>query len=152
MFLPFETFIESVEERKIYFLKGNPPNDLISNHLHICLKKSDGKVLYMVCCTSQIDKVQKFIETRHLPLSTMVYLSPDNNNAFEKDTCINCNNVHTCSEKEFKNYYNNDNVSFIGKISEGQFVQILQGIMGSTMIVQEIKNIISEILESYSPN
>lgn len=152
MFLPFETFIESVEERKIYFLKGNPPNDLISNHLHICLKKPDGKVLYMVCCTSQIDKVQKFIETRHLPLSTMVYLSPDNNNAFEKDTCINCNNVHTCSEKEFKNYYNNGNVNFIGKISEGQFVQILQGIIDSTMIVQEIKNIISEILESYSPN
>lgn len=152
MFIPFETFIESVEERKIYFLRGNPPNDLISNHLHICLRKPDGKVLYMVCCTSQIDKVQKFIETRHLPFSTMVYLPPDDNNTLKKDTCINCNSVHTCSEKEFKKYYNDDNVNFIGQISEGQFIQILQGIINSTMVVQETKDIISEVLESYNLN
>jgi len=152
MFLPFEAFIESVEERKIYFLKGNPPKDLISNHLHICLRKPDGKILYMVCCTSKIDKVQKFIETRNLPFSTMVHLPPDKNNNFDMDTCINCNNVQTCREEEFKKYYNGGNVNFIGNISEGQFVQILQGIIDSTMIVQEIKNIISDILESYNPN
>lgn len=146
MFIPFEAFIESVEERKIYFLAGNPPDNLISDHLHICLKKPDGSLLYMMCCTSQIEKVQKFIETRSLPFSTMVYLPSDDNNALKKDTCVNCNNVHICSENEFKNYYNTNSVKFVGKISEGQFKQILQGIIDSTLIEQDIKDVVLEIL------
>lgn len=149
MNLPFELFVESIEERKIYFLKGKPPGNLVGDHFHVCLRKPDGTILYMVCCTSQIEKIQKFIQTRRLPLSTMVYLAPDAGNPFTKDTCVNCNNVKICSEEEFKDFYNTGGVDSVGEITEGQFVQILQGIQDSKMVETKTKDVLSEILRRY---
>jgi hypothetical protein len=145
MKIPFTLFFKSIEEKKIYFF-GKNNSFGVSEHMHICLKRPDGNILYFVCCTTKYNTIVKFIEKLKIDYSTIVYIAKDNKNCFNEDaTYINCNNVHRCTKKEFENSYNNDSVTFIGEVSDNHYDQIIRGIKESPLIAQEIKDMLPSI-------
>jgi len=48
--------------------------------------------------------------------------------------------------KTFIKAYDNDIVDFVGEISDNHFYQIINGIMDSPQVENEIKKILSEVL------
>ena len=92
MKLPVELFLSSVEEKKVYYFASNKINSIEPHH-YICIKRTDNDLLILSCCTSKFETIAKFVETRSLPPSTLVYIKPSNQNPFTLDTYINCNNT-----------------------------------------------------------
>ena len=63
MQLPWELFLKSIEQRKVYLfstkqIRTDQP------HYFICLKKSDNNFIIMSCCTSQFDTINKLIQLK----------------------------------------------------------------------------------------
>lgn len=146
MKLPFPLFKQSIQEKKIYIFKRNSPFG-VDDHMHICLKKPDGDILYFVCCTTKYKTIEKFLQKQNIDYSTIVHIKKDSKNCFDNDdTYINCNSVHAGNLKTFFKAYNNDIVGFIGEISDNHFYQILIGINNSPIVPNEIKKSIVECL------
>jgi hypothetical protein len=146
MKLPISLFAESIEEKKIYFFKHNLFG--VKDHMHICLKKPNGNILYFVCCTTKHKTIEKYINLRGFSYSTIVSIPKDDKNCFKEDsTYINCNTVHEGDLRKFLKSYNNEEVKLIGEISDNHFYQILNGINDSRTVPNEIKKAISEFLK-----
>jgi hypothetical protein len=142
MKFPVETFLAGIAERKLYYFSNKKLNTEIEHH-YICIKKTDNDVLILSCCTSQFDTIRNFVESRNLPNSTLVWISPvDGDNMLTKDTYVDCNNVHLSSIEEFKTMYDADSITFTGEISESHYVQILIGLHDSPLIDNATKKLI----------
>jgi hypothetical protein len=147
MRLPFPLFEQSIQEKKIYIFRKNSPFG-IDEHMHICLKKPDGNVLYFVCCTTKHKTIEKFLQKQNISYSTIVHIKKDNKNCFDdNDTYINCNTIHTGNLQTFFKAYNNYTIDLIGEISDNHFYQIIKGIMDSPIVTNEIKKALSEFSE-----
>ena len=144
MKIPTLLFAKNIEEKKIYFFKHNLFG--VQDHMHICLKKPDGNILYFVCCTTKHKTIEKYINLKKISYSTIVYIPKDNKNSFKKDTYINCNTIHEGNLKKFLKCYDNNEIDFIGEISDNHFYQIIKGIKDSPTVPNEIKKSISEFL------
>ncbi len=59
---------------------------------------------------------------------------------------MNCNSIHSCTKSEFGKAYNNNQISFIGEISDNHYDQILKGIQDSPMVENDIKEILPSSL------
>lgn len=81
-----------------YFV--NPQIPSLEPHYHICLEQAGGGVLFMACCTSQFDKRKLYIERTGLPMTTLVYMPPDVDNGFKKDTYVDCNRCFEFAEDD----------------------------------------------------
>jgi len=139
MKLPYTLFKQSIQEKKIYIFRKNSPFG-VDDHLHICLKKPDGDILYFVCCTTKYKTIEKYLQRKNIDYSTIVHIAKDRFNCFDDDdTYINCNSVHIGNLKTFFKAYNNNIVDFVGEISDNHFCQILIGINNSPMVPNEIK-------------
>ncbi len=144
MKLPADLFLSAIEERKIYYFSTTKINSEEPHHF-VCIKRTDNDVLIMSCCTSQFETVKKFVETRSLPLETLVWITPsDTNNPFTKDTYVNCNNSHTFTVEEFRAMYSSDSVTYSGEVSEDHYLQILIGLHKSPLIDKETKELIPD--------
>ncbi len=144
MKLPVGTFLSAISDKKIYYFSSNKINS-VDPHYYICIKRTDDDILIMSCCTSRFDTVKRFVETRSLPMETLVWISPDvanSDNPFSKDTYVNCNEYQTFTIEEFKNLYNSDSISYSGKISENHYQQIINGLHCSPLVDDESKDII----------
>jgi len=147
MKLPIPLFKQNIQEKKIYIFRKNCPFG-VDNHMHVCLKKPDGNILYFVCCTTKHETIEKFLRKQNISYSTIVHIKKDSKNCFnEDDTYINCNSVHIGNLQTFIKAYNNDIVDFIGEISDNHFYQIIKGIMDSPQVENEIKKIFFEVLK-----
>jgi hypothetical protein len=135
------SFVENLEEQNIY-LFASPQISSELPHYFICIKRCDGGLLYMSCCTSQYEKKVRFIESRSLPFETLVYIRPTNEVPFNKETYINCNDVLLFSIEDLKNEVTNGELHFKGKISDNHYQQILKGIHASPLVEEEIKMLI----------
>lgn len=144
MKLPTDLFLSSIDDRKIYYFSTDKINTEEPHHF-ICIKRTPDDILIMSCCTSQFDTVRRFVETRSLPMESLVWISPDStspDNPFTKDTYVNCNSCFTYTIDEFKKMYSDDSVSYSGKISDSHYEQILIGIHSSPLVDDETKDII----------
>lgn len=137
--LPTEFFLTTIEERKVYYFTNHQLNTDIP-HYHICIKRKSNDFLILSSCTSKFETVKKFVETRKLPVETLVYLKPSEQNGFIKDTYVNCNEYHIKSMDDFKKMYDTDQIEFRGKISFAHYEQILIGLHESPLIEEEMKD------------
>ena len=137
-----DVFLGAIAAKKVYYFSSTKLNTPIPHHF-VCVKRTDNEVLILTCCTSQFDTVSRFVESRNLPNSTLVWISPkDPANPFITDTYVNCNNSFSYTVDEFRAMYESDSVNFSGEIAEPHYVQILTGIHSSPMIDAETKELI----------
>lgn len=143
-----QLFANGIEEKGIYLFSSVYLNTNIP-HYFICIVRTDGDLLYLTCCTSKFETVSKFIETRHLPYETLVFIKPnekDKNYPFVKDTYVNCNNVFLYTVEELTALYKKGEISYEGKINEVHYEQLLIGINESPLVDEEIKEFIPNTL------
>jgi hypothetical protein len=142
MKVPFELFLQAVQEKKVYYFTSAKIDSNVP-HYFICIKRTDDCVLIFACCTSQFESRKKFIESRELPFETLVYIRPgEDGNPFTKATYVDCNNCHIYTFEEFKRMYNSAAVRYSGEISQIYYEQIIIGLHASPLIAEDIKEIL----------
>ncbi len=137
-----QTFGSSIDKGKIYYFKSNKLFSTNQPHYFIVIANPSDELIIFVCCTSQFDKRARFIELNNIPLSTLVWLKPNDENGLKKDSYIDCNNFFKYSKAELIQMYNQNQIEFIGYISDSKLKEIHQGILDSPLIVNEIKGLI----------
>lgn len=141
-----QLFRLSISERKIFKfrtkkIQSNTP------HFFIHIKMVEDSTLIMMCCTSQLDTISRFIEKNKLNLQTIVNIPP--NPPFTKDTFVNCNGVIKFTLDEIKEMHGKELLTISGEISIFIYNQIIRGLLLSPLIENELKDTLSEI---YSNN
>lgn len=147
MKLPIKLFTSSIKEQKILYFSSQHLNS-DESHYFVCIKRTDNDVLILTCCTSKFDTVRKFVESRHLPNETLVWIKPDpkdSENPFTIDTYVNCNNVFSYTMEEFQNMYSSNSLSIVGELSLNYYTQIINGLIASPLIEEEIKDCLPKI-------
>lgn len=96
----------------------------------------------MVCCTSdKNDKRKRRIEILGLH-STLVWIKPDDNNGFTKDTFVDCNSVFEYSVRDFKTMYEQELLEYKGEVADSHYEQVINGLLESPNITDDIKELI----------
>jgi hypothetical protein len=137
MELPSTLILTSLKEGKIYFFTEKTPIG-VANHFHICAKKN-GQTLIFTYCTSKEATVNRFLVKQRISSETVVYIPKDTVPVLPKDTFVNCNNVYPFPLDEFCRCLNNGEIVLKGEIDESICTQIVNGIMKSPLIADEIK-------------
>lgn len=125
-----------------YFV--NPEINTPEPHYHICLEQDGGGVLFMACCTSQFEKRKAYIEKVGLPMSTLVWMSPDLNNNFKKDTYVDCNRCFEFTVTELQRL---QAFKYVGRIKPSHLEQIAIGMTESPQVEDYKKEAIQKLLE-----
>ncbi|MEN0005216.1 MAG: hypothetical protein AAF798_13775 [Bacteroidota bacterium] len=144
MKLPSDIFIAGLAPGKVYYFESEQLSTNIP-HYFICLTINADELVILACCTSQFEKRKRFIESRNLPHSTLVWISPNDENGFSRDTFVDCNSYFDYSKEELKRLYESDILSFTGEVSEDVLVQIYIGMKDSPLIEEAIKDRLPEI-------
>lgn len=137
------TFGSSLEIGKIYYFKSNQLKHTIQAHYFIVIATPSNDLIIFTCCTSQFEKRARFIELANIPLSTLVWIKPNEDNSLVKDSYVDCNSCFQYSKSELIRMYESNQIEFIGYILESQLEEIRQGIIDSPLIVNEMKELIS---------
>lgn len=141
MKLPLDFFLQGIDEKKVYYFSTTQLNTAIP-HYFVCILKGEKDALILVCCTSdKDDKRKKRIEMLGLH-STLVWIKPDNNNGLTKETFVDCNSIFEYSINDFKKMYEQDQLEYKGEVTEIHYEQIINGLLESPNITEEIKELI----------
>ncbi len=134
-----DAFIDAIALKKIYNFSSSQIKS-IDNHYFIVVNIFDNSSVHLVCCTSQYEKRKKFNESRDLPGSTLVWISPDSGNKLNKDTYIDCNTLPVkYSIEDFRTMCLAELISYEGIISEYHYEQAIIGLRDSPMITESYK-------------
>lgn len=116
-------------------------------HFFICVTIIQPETLNLSCCTSQFETVRRLIERNKFPNETLVFINPaDQDNPFNKDTHINCNEYFPYYKEELWDKYQNGELEVITDLLPlHSFEQILIGFERSPNIEQEIKDSLPSI-------
>ena len=139
MKFPTDTFIEAIQNKKVYYFSSTKINSDVPHH-YIVVSKTDSNLLVLSICTSQFETIQRLIESRDLPNETLVYIKPNEDNPFDENTYVNCNECFTYTIDEFRSMYDSDSIQYTGEISDAHYEQILTGIHASPLIEEEVKD------------
>lgn len=142
MFVSESLLRNQLREGQIYLFKDRIPFG-VPKHMHICLKKGED-ILYFVCCTTKLDTIKRFLDSRGISYTTLVGLNPDGENALDKVSYINYNNVKSCPLGDFITQYRKDQIESIGEVGEEILNLILAGIQDSPIVEKEVKQILQE--------
>jgi hypothetical protein len=142
MKLPITLFINNISTQKVYYFKSSKISSQLP-HYFICVI-TGNETFVLVCCTSQFDKRKRFAESRGLE-SSLVWIKSDTDNGLKIDSYVDCNTVFYYTIEEFKILYENDEIEYKGELSEIHFTQIITGIKNSSLIEEEVKDLLPEI-------
>ena len=141
MKLPIDFFLKGINEKKVYYFSSSKLNTTVP-HYFICILKGEKDTLLMVCCTSdKNDKRKRRIEMLGLH-STLVWIKPDDNNGFTKDTFVDCNSVFEYSVRDFKTMYEQELLEYKGEVADSHYEQVINGLLESPNITDDIKELI----------
>ena len=143
MILPPGLLENYFEPKNIYYFASD---QISSNepHYFIFVSKENGEQAILVCCTSQFEKRAKFIQSRKLPLSTLIWIKPTPENGLKKDSYIDCNKLFNFSIEDLKNKHKDGKLKHAGILSDNHYEQILIGLNDSPLIVESDKEKLPE--------
>lgn len=141
MKLPVSLFVEGISPGKVYYFSSEKLTTSVP-HFFICVSRTENNLLILVCCTSQFEKRKKFIESRNLPYSTLVWIKPNEDNGLNIDSYVDCNSYYDYMVNDFAKLYENDLLEYKGEISESHLEQIRIGLQDSPIIEEFVKDII----------
>lgn len=141
-----ESFVNAMGSRKLYKFSSSSLNTAIP-HFFVCVTTTQNEVVLFTCCTSQFEKRQNYIERRGLPYSTLVWIkAPNELNELYKDTYIDCNQHFEYTYEDIRVLYDADAITHEGEITEAEWLQIIQGLLDSPRIEEEVKDKIRPLL------
>lgn len=120
-------------------IKTNQP------HYFIVLHVSNADIITACYTTTKVEKRFKYIQLNKLPESTLVCILPDDQNGLKKASYVDCNTqVHQFAVTYFKSKYKTSGIKPCGLISAESINQIINGIIESPVIEEEIKDLFKE--------
>lgn len=129
-----------VSEKDIYKFSKEFPSDQeqgIPDHYHICVRVADSYIIFN-CCTSQSGKVKDRIEFFG---RTYVEVKNKRQTRFTEPTFVDCDNVYSISIEDFNQYFEESKVEFAGRISGGDYQNIVKGILQSDLVEESTKKL-----------
>ena len=110
--------------------------------MHVCIKVKD-KLLLFSTCTSQTDTVFRLAQLKGWDVNTFPCFKKSTDNLFDRElTFINCNNIITCTKKDFTKMLSNGSVvSLEGRLTDNDMKLVAQGVKKSITVPQEIKEL-----------
>ena len=143
MELPEGLIRGQIEEGKVYRFYDIVPedSDAVPGHWHICVKVHD-EIVYLVCCTTKENTIDKFIRVNGLDCKTKVAITPSEDNGLNRETFINCNSVYFCDFEELVAAIHDGRVRYGGQIVDSDFRRIVVGILSSAVIEPFIKELL----------
>lgn len=139
MGIPIALFEKTIRPRVIYKFKNDEFDDL-TGHFHICINLDEQEILTLVICTSQFEKLQRHFKNRNLPPETLVWIRPDGDLPFKKDTYVDCNKYFIRSRNWIIDKYEKYELEGSWEIHESAYQQIVLGMIDSPIIENVIKN------------
>lgn len=141
MDLPEALLLQGVQEGRVYFFSADSPVG-IGGHLHICVRKGDRFIMFVVC-TSQMSTISRLIQLKRMEAATFPCFKKDDINKFDEEfTFINCNVVYECSNAAFvKSLSEKKIIPLDGYIDSSGMAQIVNGLLMSRTITEEIKKL-----------
>ena len=116
-------------------------------HPHICLLESTGEIILLSSATSQQNTVERFVRYRQLPMNTVVFVNPNNENGLSKDTYINCNNEpFEFAKNDLWKWYSRGQLTVAGVLSPSDLEQIVLGLLDSPLIAGETQDLVRLLL------
>lgn len=140
MEIPSDLILQSIEDGNVYYfvserIKSTEP------HYYICIKKGDD-ILILCCCTSTYTTSLKYIQRNNLPDETLIHLDPRNNPYLTTNTFVNCNTYFDYTKEDFLAKYNRGEIKFKGHVHNEDYQKILNGLLISPEVEEEIKDIL----------
>ena len=86
---------------------------------------------YLVLCTSQDKKKEKYFTNNNLDFSGLVYIKPDSDNGLCMNTYVNCNDYYTITKSSLIKKCNSKGFKLTGTLSLNHYEQIKTGIIKS---------------------
>lgn len=130
------------KEKQIYLFRKNSYSN-IDDHLHILIKKSDGRKFHFICCTTQFENRKLFLDSRNISYSTLVPIPKSElNNLDAEMSYVDCNSIILNSYDELVEMTKNNVIKFVGTLSDNHYEQIIQGIDASPLIEGDVKDLI----------
>ena len=115
-----QTFGSSIGKGRIYYFKSSQLVSTTQPHYFIVIANPSDDLIIFTCCTSQFVKRAKFIELNNIPLSTLVWIKPNDENGLKIDTYVDCNSFFKYSKAELIQMYEANRIEFIGSITESK--------------------------------
>lgn len=144
MLLPVDVFKSEIYFGRVFYFRSDK---LISSepHYFICVCRTEDDMAIMVCCTSQFEKRKTFIENTGLPFSTLVRIRASELDSLTMETFVDCNFPFNFSIEELCSKYENSEIDSAGEINIDIKEQIINGMKGSTLIEQSLKDILPKL-------
>lgn len=137
-----QIFSSLIEQGKVYYFKSNQLVATSLSHYFIVIATPSDEVVIFACCTSQFEKRARFIELANIPLSTLVWIKPNEDNGLRKDSFVDCNSYVKYSRAELIHMYENNHIDYVGSISDSKMEEIRQGFIDSPLVTSELKKLL----------
>lgn len=141
--IPRELQEAGVIEGNIYYFEKNSSFG-IPGHMHVCVKRDD-KLLFFSTCSSRVKTARLLSEVKGWDINTFPVFSANNTNQFkEAYTYVNCNQCYEINVSDFVDLVNRGEVRLLsGRFSDSDIQLLSKGILLSTQIPREIKQLFS---------
>lgn len=138
IYIGSKIFTSTIRPRKVFYFVNKKLNSILP-HYHIVILVEPNEMVWVLCCTTQIEKRKRFLDSTKISYSTLVRIIPDEDNGLEKESYVDCNRIFNIDKVELSEKFSSGTLKYTGDISEDIFQQILYGLKESPMIEEIIK-------------
>ena len=142
-------YFDSAESRDIFYFKNHQISS-VEPHYHVCVAKRDGGIIILTICTSQEKTIKNYVKYNDsVDESTIVWIKEGESadHPFTKETFINCNNIFEYTKEEFNELKSKGLIKSAGKLSEGKYQSMLEGLHLSNILSGEQKEAIPKSID-----
>ncbi len=143
--MPIDWFLSNLKPLKIYYFSSNQLNTA-TPHYFVLIWRGETALL-LVCCTSDRNNKRREFAEDNEAYSTIVWISPDEQNGLAKDTFVDCNSVFEHSIEDFTKLYEEGKLIYKGELSVVHYAQIIQGLLDSSNIANDTKDLLRLLLD-----
>ncbi len=128
-------------EGNIYYFENNSTFG-VPAHMHGCVKRAN-RLLFFATCSSQINTALRLSQLYKWDINTFPVFKKDDTNKFKESlTYVNCNRCYEITVPEFVDLIEKGEIRLMkGSFTESDLQLITKGIMSSTQISREIKEL-----------
>jgi len=137
--IPPNVFLDTtLEVGVVYFYFHENLRETTKSHFFVVISRRNESVI-MVCATTQIAKRKQFAIIRKLPSSTLVEVTPTQENGLQCLSLFDCNNPFTETVSSLAERHILTPIRVRGRMDDSTIEMLRQGVLVSPMVVEEIK-------------
>jgi hypothetical protein len=130
---------ELIKEKSVFYFTSSKINTKVP-HNFIVIKNIDDSIIVFSCCTSQYQTICRYVSFNNYSEDTIASIDYNSYSFLKKPTYINCNSKIEYDYTEFTSLYQTGKINYRGEISDEEYDKIVNGIILSEDIEEELKD------------